>query len=537
MAEGKPPLGNIVLVGLPGSGKTEVGRLLAGYLGWTFVDTDALVEQRKGRPIQQIFAVEGEQGFRDAERAAVREATRTRPAVIATGGGVVVERRNVEALRRDGVLVYLKADPQVLLARLGRDGAERPLLAGDLETRLRALLEARAPLYEQADILLDAARRPEDLVSELWAAVVGRCCEIVRVDHMSWEYDVYIGAGILDLVGGIVAGGGFRRAVLLTHPRLWRRFGERVGQRLRGARVEPLPVTVAEGERSKTLARAARVIDRMAEAGVDRDDAVLALGGGVIGDLAGFIAGTYMRGIPLFHIPTTLLAQVDSAVGGKAAVNHPRAKNLIGVFHLPHAVLADVETLQGLPPRELRSGLAEVIKYGMSVDADILAFAEDHLEALLAKDREALVESVRRCVAAKARVVTQDLYENDLRKLLNYGHSVGHALERRSPELTHGEAVASGMMVEAWIAHRLGLVGEKVVRRQEVLLQRAGLPVRIPPAAPPPEALLETMRLDKKVRRGEIRLTLLKDAGVGVVDQAVPETLLIEALQACRASS
>ncbi|MDR7539066.1 MAG: 3-dehydroquinate synthase [Armatimonadota bacterium] len=529
-------LPSVILVGMPGSGKTHVGRLLAGRLGWTFVDTDALVEQRTGRSIQEIFSAQGEEAFRTAERAAVREAVRVRPAVIATGGGVLAERRNREALRNSGMLVYLRADPPILLDRISRDGVARPLLAGDPEGRLRALLAARAPLYEQADVIMDATRPPDELANALWEDLLGRCCARVPVDHSPRGYPVYIGAGVLDLVGGIVAGQGIRRATVLTHPRLWRRLGERVAQRLRGAGVEPVRVTVPPGERSKALALAARVVDRMAEAGMDRGDAVVALGGGVIGDLGGFVAGVYMRGVPLFHLPTTLLAQVDSAIGGKAAVNHPRAKNLIGVFHLPRAVLADVEVLRTLPLRELRSGLAEVIKYGMSVDAGILTFVEARLEALLAGDREALEECVRRCAAAKARVVSQDLYEAGERQILNYGHTVGHALERRWPEATHGEAVAVGMMVEAWVALRLGLVREEVMWRQEAILRRAGLPVHLPPAAPPGDELLQTMRLDKKVRRGEIRLTLLKDVGMGLVDQAVPEALLLEGLQACRAS-
>jgi len=536
-AVGARLLPNVVLVGMPGSGKTHVGRILAGRLGWTFVDTDALVERRSGRSVAEIFAAQGEEAFRAAERAAVREAVRSRPAVIATGGGVLADRRNRDRLRNGGLLVYLQADPPVLLNRVSRDGIARPLLAGDPEGHLRALLAERAPLYQQADIVMDATRSPEELVSGMWEALLARCCARVSVDHSPKGYPVYIGAGVLDLVGGLLAGQGIRRATVLTHPRLWQRLGERVARRLRGAGVEPLRVTVPPGERSKALSPAARVVDRMAEAGMDRGDAVVALGGGVIGDLGGFVAGVYMRGVPLFHLPTTLLAQVDSAIGGKAAVNHPRAKNLIGVFHLPRAVLADVAVLRTLPLRELRSGLAEVIKYGMSVDAEILTFVEAHLEALLAGDGDALAECVRRCATAKARVVTQDLYEAGQRQILNYGHTVGHALERRFPGLTHGEAVAVGMVVEAWVSLRLGLVGEDIVRRQEVLLQRAGLPVGLPSAAPPAEELVQTMRLDKKVRKGEIRLTLLKGVGKGLVDQAVPEALLLEGLRACRASS
>ena len=265
---------------------------------------------------------------------------------------------------------------------------------------------------------------------------------------------------------------------------------------------------------------------------------VTGLGGGVIGDLAGFVAGTYMRGLALAHLPTTLLAQVDSAIGGKTAVNHPRAKNLIGVFHQPALVVADVETLKALPQREVRSGLAEVIKYGMACDAGLLVFVEDHLDALLARDPGALRQCVRWCASIKARVVQEDEHERGPRRLLNYGHTVGHALEiLAGGSLTHGEAVAIGMSVEARIAQRLGLAGEAVLQGQNALISRAGLPTMIPSDGPGADELLQTMRLDKKAHHGELRLTLVKDPGTGVLDEPVPEAVVREALAACRASS
>ncbi len=536
-ARAGPP--NVVLVGMPGSGKSAVGERVAAWLGWPLLDTDEMVVRRAGRSIAEIFARDGEAEFRRIERAAVQEAARARRAVIATGGGVVLDPTNMAALRRHGLIVALTAEPDVLLARLGADGGGRPLLAPDPRTRVQTLLAERAPKYAAADLILDAARPPEQLAQEILTAVAAGASDTVTVELGARSYPVRIGTGILDLLGWEVRQQfSATQAVVLTHPRLWRRFGARVERVLRAAGLEPVAVTVPEGERAKSLRAAAAVYDRMAAAGVDRGAVVVGVGGGVIGDLAGFVAGTYMRGLALVHVPTTLLAQVDSAIGGKAAVNHPRAKNLVGVFHQPALVLADVETLKALPPREARSGLAEVVKYGMACDADLLAFTEERLAALLRRDLEALHHCVRWCASIKARIVQHDEREEGPRRVLNYGHTVGHAVEITSAgTLTHGEAIAIGMSVEVRIAARLNLVSAEVAERQATVLHRAGLPTMILAGAPSEEVMMEAMRLDKKTRRGEMRFTLLRDAGQGVSDQVVPEPLVLEALRACRASS
>ena len=530
---------NIVFIGMPGSGKSAVGQIVARWLGWPLLDTDELVARRAGRSIAEIFAQEGEPGFRRLEREAVRQVARAQRAVVATGGGVILNPDNMSDLRRRGWIVALTADADVLLARVGQDGGGRPLLAADPAGRMQALLAERAPRYAEADLVLDGTRPAEDLAREVLAALQRQAVETVTVDLGERAYPVRVGDGILDLLGWELRGrfpGG--QAVVLTHPRLAIRFGARVERVLGAAGFTRVAVAVPEGERSKSLRRAAAVIDQMAAAGIDRSGIVIALGGGVIGDLAGFIAGTYMRGLALVQVPTTLLAQVDSAIGGKAAVNHPRAKNLIGVFHQPALVLADVDAVRALGVREVRSGLAEVIKYGMACDAEVLAFVESHLEALLRRESEALVRCVRSCAAVKARIVAEDERERGPRRLLNYGHTVGHALEITAEgALAHGEAIAVGMQVEARLAERLGLAPAETVERQETLLRRAGLPTRVPADGPPDAAILEAIRLDKKVQRGEWRFTLVREPGRGVIDQVVPEALVREVLAACRASS
>ncbi len=275
-----------------------------------------------------------------------------------------------------------------------------------------------------------------------------------------------------------------------------------------------LEVILPEGEMHKTLENAARVLDVLVSNRFGRDATVLALGGGVVGDLAGFVAACYQRGVALVQVPTTLLAQVDSAVGGKTAVNHPGGKNLIGAFHQPVAVLADTATLATLPPRELRAGLAEVIKYALLCDAALFEWLEAHLEELLAAKPEALAHVVRRSCELKAMIVGRDeREERGDRALLNLGHTFGHAVESATGyrKWLHGEAVAAGLVMAAAMSRELGLVSPEELVRVHTLIERAGLPTR--GAGVGPDAVLEHMRIDKKVLGGRLRLVLLRRIG------------------------
>ena len=293
---------------------------------------------------------------------------------------------------------------------------------------------------------------------------------------------------------------------------------------LAGKRVRSL--ALPDGEQFKTLETLARVFDALVEARLNRDAAIVALGGGVIGDLAGFAAACYQRGIGFVQVPTTLLAQVDSSVGGKTGVNHPGGKNLIGAFHQPRAVLADLATLRTLPPRELRAGLAEVIKYGLIDDADFLAWLERHLEALLALDPAALSHAVRRSCEIKARIVAMDEREQGPRALLNFGHTFGHAIETASGygEWLHGEAVAMGMLLAADMSRQLGWLAPQDVERVRDLLHRAGLPTRAPSVGA--RRAHELMGMDKKVLQGRIRLVLLRRLGQAIVTGDYPADAL-----------
>jgi len=357
--------------------------------------------------------------------------------------------------------------------------------------------------------------------------------ETLRVALGSRSYPVHIGAGILDDGGLYRAHLAARRAAVVTDHVVAPLYLERVRRALGAAGAQAVEVVVQAGESAKAWQPLEGVFDALLAARCGRDTLVVALGGGVIGDLAGFAAAVYQRGVPYLQLPTTLLAQVDSSVGGKTAINHPRGKNMIGAFHQPCAVIADVGTLETLPARELRAGLAEVIKHGLIRDAAFLQWLEANLDRLLARDPAALAHAVRRSVEIKARVVEADEREAGERALLNFGHSFGHAIEAAAGygAWLHGEAVAAGMVMAAELSARTGSLAAADVQRVRALLARAGLPVEGPPV--PAERLLELMQVDKKASGGRPRFIVLEQIGRATVRADLEERAVRAAIEAC----
>jgi 3-dehydroquinate synthase len=348
----------------------------------------------------------------------------------------------------------------------------------------------------------------------------------LTIDLGERSYPILVGEGLLDDAALLARCITARDVLVVTNETVGPLYADRLVQGLAGrsARVISLP----DGEEHKTLAVLGQVFDALVEARLNRDACVIALGGGVVGDMAGFAAACYQRGVDFVQVPTTLLAQVDSAVGGKTGINHPGGKNLIGAFHQPRAVLADLATLRTLPPRELRAGLAEVIKYGLVDDAGFLDWIEQNLDRLLALDMDALAHAVRRSCEIKARIVAADEREHGQRALLNFGHTFGHAIETAEGygEWLHGEAVAVGMLLAADLSRRMGCVRPADVERIRALLGRAGLPLDAPRIGA--GRALQLMGMDKKVLQGRIRLVLLRQVGAGFVSGDYPD----EALQA-----
>ena len=337
-----------------------------------------------------------------------------------------------------------------------------------------------------------------------------------RVELGLDAHPAYVGAGALDEAGRLARKAGLPtgRALVVTDSNVARLYGERLSAALAAAGFAPRTVEVAAGEQSKSFATLERVYDAIVEAELDRSGAVFALGGGVVGDLAGFAAATYMRGIALVQIPTTMVGQVDSALGGKTAINHPRAKNLIGAFYQPRLIVADVATLASLPEREFREGLAEVIKYGAIMDEPMIEALESGLDAILRRDPAALEEIVARSLQHKAAVVASDLREGGLRKILNFGHTAGHALEASSGygNFLHGEAVAIGMVAAGRLSQVFAGLSVGEAERLERLIARAGLPTAMPEGWRG-EDFVRAIRLDKKRAGDGIEFVLLDRLG------------------------
>lgn len=355
----------------------------------------------------------------------------------------------------------------------------------------------------------------------------------IRVNLGERSYPILIGSSQLPELGNhLVSLSLAPRLFVVTNEVVGKLYGETVIRSLQMAGFDVIYYELPDGEEYKSLESADKLYTRAIEEGLERQGAVIALGGGVIGDLAGFVAATYMRGVPFVQVPTTLLAQVDSSVGGKVAVNHPLGKNMIGCFYQPRLVFADVATLKTLPLREVRAGLAEVIKYGVIWDQSFFEFLEDNLEKILVLDQETLIEVVRRSCAIKAEIVEKDETEQGLRAILNFGHTIGHALEVLTEYRVykHGEAVAAGMVAAARIAEEKGLCSPDVSERLIGFLERAGLPWRIPFKA---EEIMAVLPRDKKVKMGKIRFVLPVAIGCVVIDSDVSSDVIRSAIEKC----
>lgn len=350
--------------------------------------------------------------------------------------------------------------------------------------------------------------------------------ESIKVDLGDRSYPIYLGSGILKEFGST-----YRRffkgkkVIIITNPTVGALYFKAVNDSLRKEGIEVNRLDVPDGEEYKTLSWTSRLFDKLISLKADRQTPLIALGGGVIGDLTGFVAATYLRGVPFIQVPTTLLAQVDSSVGGKTGVNHKKGKNLIGAFYQPGFVFIDVDTLKTLDKRELRAGLAEVIKYGVISDPKLFKYLEDHLNEILTLDRESLLHIIKRSCAIKASVVEADEREADLRAILNFGHTFGHAVEAvtKYKEFKHGEAVAVGMIYAAALSNRLGLCDKKVVERVAGLIKKVGLPIEAPDF--PRKNFLKVMEIDKKVVGGDIRFVLVEGVGKVRIEKVDISTL------------
>jgi len=491
---------HIFLYGPSGSGKSSLGALLAQDLEMPFLDLDANIEAHAGIRIENIMRGQGEEAFRNLESLALKEAVNQPAQVIALGGGALLREQNRALAHAHGQIVFLETDPAVLIERLKQDKHQRPLLAGELETSLRSLLRERKDHYASFPLRINTEMEPESILA-LIRILLGRH----RLRAMGTPYDVIVAEGGLDQVGDkLIARGCGGPLLLVSDEHVASLYGERVLAALREAGFETETVIIPAGEEHKTIETVTRLWRAALAAGLDRKSTMLALGGGVVSDLTGFAAATFMRGCNWAVLPTTLLAMADASIGGKTGFDLPEGKNLAGAFYPPRFVLADPQVLSTLPQRELRGGLAEVLKHGVIADPVLFDLCARSEAAVM----QALPQVVKRAVAVKVQVIEQDPYEHGIRAALNFGHTVGHAVELVSAySLQHGEAVAIGMAAETRLAEKLGIAQRGLAEQISAALSDLGLPGEIPTGYSK-EDLLNAMRVDKKKAGGVVRFAL-----------------------------
>jgi shikimate kinase/3-dehydroquinate synthase len=539
---------DIVLVGLPGSGKTAVGRRLAFAHKAEFVDLDEVIEQREGTSIPEIFEAEGEAGFRARERAAVAalgpaDGSAAVARVVATGGGAVVDPRNRWLLYRRRLPLWLDARPEVLAQRLRRSPTVRPLVAGrDPIGAMRNLARQREPFYAAAERINSVAQLPAvlDEVDRLVREAPRREGTLLlqsesRLGRLTIGESIAARA-LADELERMQA----RRAIVVTEPGAWSAVGGALSGGLAGRGYAVELVELPQGEAAKRMEVIEGAARKLAALHVTRDEPLVAIGGGALGDAAGFLAAVWLRGVAVLHVPTSLVAQIDSSIGGKTAVDLPEGKNLVGAFHQPAAVVTDVALLRSLPARQLGAALGEAVKMAALGDERLMELLEADGEAIAAGDASAfesgaVAELVERCAWAKIQVVLADEREQkgsseDGRIRLNLGHTVGHGLEAALDYegILHGEAVAYGLRAACRIGVAMGVTPPERGARVEGLLTRLALGCT--PTGAAVEAVLDAIESDKKQGAAGLRWVLPSESGVEVRTD-VAEDLVREAVE------
>lgn len=533
---------SIVLVGLMGCGKSSIGKRLAARLGLPFIDADEEIERAAAKTINEIFADHGEAHFRDGERKVISRLLSNGPQVLATGGGAYMHPDTRQRIRENGVSIWLRADLPVLMRRVMKRDTRPLLREGNPEATMRKLIEARYPIYAEADMTVESRDEPHDLaVNEIVNRLATSAAvptgpvqppspsRSVRIELGDRSYDVLIASGLLADTGALIKSRlGAVKCGIVTDDNVARHHLATLEDSLKSEGLFAGSIVMTPGEGTKSFRDLATLSERLLELGLERGDLVVPLGGGVIGDLAGFAAGILRRGIRFVQIPTSLLAQVDSSVGGKTGINTPQGKNLVGVFHQPSLVIADTSVLTTLPSRQMRAGYAEVAKYGLLGDAKFFSWLENNWQGVFGNNGPALTKAIETSVAAKAAIVARDEMETGDRALLNLGHTFGHAFEAwtgYSNKLLHGEAIAVGMCLAFRLSEELGICPAGNADRVTAHFKAVGLATKIadiPQADPNADELWRLMGQDKKVRGGKLAFILARGIGDAFVSRDVP---------------
>ncbi|MEU5719844.1 3-dehydroquinate synthase [Streptomyces sp. NPDC020403] len=537
----------IVLVGPMGVGKSTVGELLAERLGTTYRDTDADVVARAGKPISEIFFDEGEDHFRALERQAVQDAVARHTGVLALGGGAVLDGET-RALLAGRPVVYLSMDVDEAVRRVGLNTA-RPLLAVNPRRQWRELMDARRPLYEEVAAVTVAtdARTPEEVARAITEALdlpertdgpVPSDQENTRMTEQGTTriqiagtagtdpYEVLVGHQLLGELPHLIGDRAKRVAVL--HPEALAETGEAVRQDLAGQGYEVIAIQLPNAEEAKTVEVAAYCWKALGQTGFTRTDVIVGVGGGATTDVAGFVAASWLRGVRWIAVPTTVLAMVDAAVGGKTGINTAEGKNLVGAFHPPAGVLCDLAALDSLPVHDYVSGMAEIIKAGFIADPVILDLVEADPQGARTPAGPHTAELIERSIRVKAEVVSSDLKESGLREILNYGHTLAHAIEKNERyKWRHGAAVSVGMVFAAELGRLAGRLDDATADRHRAVLESVGLPLTYRGDQWP--KLLENMKVDKKSRGDLLRFIVLDGIGKPTVLEGPDPAVLLAA--------
>ncbi|MEW2195037.1 3-dehydroquinate synthase [Streptomyces microflavus] len=534
----------VVLVGPMGVGKSTVGELLAARLGTTYRDTDADVVAEAGKPIAEIFYDEGEEHFRALERRAVAAALAGHAGVLSLGGGAVLDGATRELLA-DRPVVYLSMDVEEAVRRVGL-GAARPLLAVNPRRQWRELMDARRHLYEEvartvvatdentpeevAQAIIDALELPEGQaapgVENTGMTQQGPTRIQVAGSAGSDPYEVLVGHQLLGELPQLI--GDRARRVAVLHPEALAGTGEAVRQDLADQGYEAIAIQLPNAEEAKTVEVAAYCWKALGQTGFTRTDVIVGIGGGATTDVAGFVAASWLRGVRWIAIPTTVLGMVDAAVGGKTGINTAEGKNLVGAFHPPAGVLCDLAALDSLPVHDYVSGMAEIIKAGFIADPVILDLVEADPEGARTPAGPHTAELIERSIRVKAEVVSSDLKESGLREILNYGHTLAHAIEKNERyKWRHGAAVSIGMVFAAELGRLAGRLDDATADRHRTILESVGLPLTYRGDQWP--KLLENMKVDKKSRGNLLRFIVLDALGKPTVLEGPDPAVLLAA--------
>jgi len=504
---------HIFLVGPPGIGKSSVAPVLAHHFGAAVIELDREIQRRAGKPNKDLIEQDGMDRFRDVESSVLLKLPATPSwVVVDTGGGAPIREDNRAVMRKLGLIVGLRGSIDRVASGIVATQGKAPYQNVAPRDRARQVLQERKTAYADTDVTFDVdGASVQETARAIAAWLVS--ARGVRIDVAGPERPcrVLIRAGLLDHVGSHLVDLGWRgRVAVVSDAATASRYEDAVTRSLEGVGLDSVAVRVPGGERGKRLSVAARLWDALAREGIGRDGGILALGGGSVGDVAGFVAATYLRGIRVAQVPTTLLGMADASIGGKTAIDIAAGKNLVGAFHSPDAVFADLAVLATLPARQLSSGLAEVTKCAFLADRESVAQLQRSLENVRAGDLGAILAAVTIAAEVKGGIVSQDPRESGLRELLNFGHTMGHAYEAASGyRVTHGEAVAIGMVYATALAEKLELTAPTLRQELESLLDRAALPKR----ARLPKAVWSYVLQDKKARAGKLRWILPRRIG------------------------